>query len=79
MSPVVVKGTGIVDWLAAAGLILPGLLNIKPRLSTIAAVGVVLLMICAGIFHISRGEASQIGVNIIFALLAAFVAWGRRG
>jgi hypothetical protein len=34
-------------------------------------------MISAAVFHISRGEASLIGMNIFFLLLAAFVAWGR--
>jgi hypothetical protein len=34
-------------------------------------------MICASIFHISRGEGSQIGFNVLFAALSAFVAWGR--
>lgn len=69
--------TGIVDVLGAAGLVLPLLLNVKPILTPLAAVGVVLLMITASIFHIVRGEASLIGVNGIFALLAAGVAWGR--
>lgn len=72
-----VKFTGIIDLLAAAGLILPSLLRIQPKLTPIAAVGVIVLMICAGVFHIIRGEASVIGVNIVFAALSAFVAWGR--
>lgn len=76
--PVVVKGTGIIDILAALGLLLPGLLHFKPRITSLAATGIVLLMVCAGIFHIVRGEVSVIGVNIGFALLAIFIAWGRR-
>jgi hypothetical protein len=75
--PVLVKLTGLVDLLGGLGLILPGLLRISPRLTVIAATGVVLLMICASVFHISRGEGNLIGVNVVFALLAAFVAWGR--
>jgi hypothetical protein len=39
--------------------------------------GVIVLMLCAGIYHIARGEASQTGVNIVFAGMAAFVAWSR--
>lgn len=39
--------------------------------------GIVGLMVCASIFHITRGEASLIGVNIIFAVIAGFIAWGR--
>jgi uncharacterized membrane protein YphA (DoxX/SURF4 family) len=71
------KLTGAVDLLGGLGLILPALLRIQPRLTPIAAVGVVVLMICASIFHISRGEGSQIGFNVLFAALSAFVAWGR--
>ncbi len=72
-----VKFTGIIDFLGAFGLILPALLRVKPRLTPTAATGVIALMLCAGIFHIVRGEASQIGVNIVFAAIAAFIAWGR--
>nr|WKN39937.1 DoxX family protein [Tunicatimonas sp. TK19036] len=72
-----VKLTGIVDALGAFGLVLPALLRIKPQLTPLAAVGVIVLMVCASIFHILRGETSQIGVNIVFAIIAAFVAWGR--
>ena len=72
-----VKFTGIVDLLGAFGLILPSLLRIKPQLTPLAAVGIIALMVCASIFHISRGEISQIGVNIVFALMAVFIAWGR--
>lgn len=71
------KFTGIVDVLGALGLILPALLRIRPVLTPLAAAALVVLMLCAGIFHVLRGEASVIGVNIIFALIAAFIAWGR--
>ncbi|MBD2756651.1 DoxX family protein [Spirosoma validum] len=72
-----VRLTGIVDLAGAVGLILPSLLRIQPTLTPIAAVALIVLMLCASIFHIVRGEASVIGVNVVFALLAAFVAWGR--
>jgi len=72
-----VRFTGLVDLLGAAGLVLPALLRIRPALTPIAALGVVALMVCASIFHIVRGEASVIGVNLVFALLAVFIAWGR--
>jgi len=71
------KFTGIVDMLAGFGLVLPTLLRIKPKLTAVAALGVIVLMVCASVFHIMRGEASVIGVNVVFAVLAAFIAWGR--
>jgi uncharacterized membrane protein YphA (DoxX/SURF4 family) len=73
-----VKTTGVLDLLTGIGLILPGLLHIRPVLTVYAAYGTVLLMIVASLFHISRGEASVIGVNAVFAALAVFIAWGRR-
>jgi len=73
-----VKFTGIVDLLGGLGLILPGLLKIKQRLTFFAAIGIIILMIVASIFHISRGEGALIIPNIIFAIMAGFVAWGRK-
>jgi len=72
-----VKFTGIVDLSGALGLILPQLIRFKPKLTPITAICIIVLMICASIFHIRRGEASVIGVNIGFAIIAAFIAWGR--
>lgn len=72
-----VKLTGVADLIGAIGLILPSLLRIRPRLTPIAAIGIILLMISASIFHMARGEITQIGPNIVFAGMAAFVAWGR--
>jgi hypothetical protein len=73
----VVRLLGVLDLVGATGLILPSLLRIKPRLTPWAAVGIMALMACAIIFHVSRGEASVIGVNIVIVVIAAFVAWGR--
>ena len=72
-----VRFTGLVDLLGATGLLLPALLRIQPRLTPIAAIGIVLLMVVASVFHIARGETTSIGFNIVVALLATFVAWGR--
>jgi uncharacterized membrane protein YphA (DoxX/SURF4 family) len=75
-NPMLSKVTGVIDLLAGVGLILPALLRIQPKLTIYAAYGALLLMIAASVFHISRGEGSQIGFNIFVALLAAFIAWG---
>lgn len=69
--------TAILDLVGASGLILPGILRIWPQLTRYAAYGILLLMIIASIFHISRGEAHLIGINVVFAAIAAFIAWGR--
>lgn len=72
-----VRLLGIVDFAGALGLILPVLLRIKPQLTTITAICIIALMICAIIFHVSRGEASVIGGNILAIFIAGFIAWGR--
>ncbi|RYY15159.1 MAG: DoxX family protein [Chitinophagaceae bacterium] len=77
VSETLLRSTGVIDLLGAAGIILPGLLNIKPILTPITAVGIVFLMASALIFHIARGETSGLGVNIFFGLAAVYVAWGR--
>jgi hypothetical protein len=72
-----VKFTGIVDLLAAIGLTVPFLFRYKPGLTSITAICIIVLMVCATIFHIARGETPGIGVNIVVAGIAAFIAWGR--
>ena len=76
-NPGLVKFTGLIDLLGGLGIILPAALKIQPKLTVLAAYGVIALMISASVFHILRGEASLIGMNIFFLILAVFVAWGR--
>ena len=68
---------GILEILAAVGLIIPPLFGILPWLAPIAAVGLVLTMIGAAITHGRRGENQMIGMNMMLLLLAAFVTYGR--
>ncbi|MBL7933453.1 MAG: DoxX family protein, partial [Bacteroidia bacterium] len=59
-----VKFTGVIDLLGGLGLILSGIFNVWPKLTVVAAYGSIALMVSASVFHISRGEGSQIGFNI---------------
>lgn len=77
ISPLLVRLLGLIDLLGALGLILPSLLKIKPQFTIWTAISVVVLMLCAIIFHVSRDEAPVIGFNIFLVILAAFIAWGR--
>jgi hypothetical protein len=72
-----VRILGIVDLVGAAGLVLPELLRIKPKLTAWAALGIITLMLCAIIFHVSRGEGSVVEFNVFCVALAGFVGWGR--
>lgn len=77
VAPVSVTLLGVLDLLGAAGILLPSILRIKVALTGITAICILVLMVCAGIFHMARGEASEIGINVFFAILAAFISWGR--
>jgi uncharacterized membrane protein YphA (DoxX/SURF4 family) len=68
---------GVAELLAAAGLILPGLTGVLPELTTLAALGLVIVMILAIVFHIPRKEYPNIVLNLVLLLMAAFVAYGR--
>jgi uncharacterized membrane protein YphA (DoxX/SURF4 family) len=74
-----VKGIGILELLAAAGLVLPAALDLVPTLTPIAASGVVLLMLGAGATHLRRGELQMLPVNLIIGALALFIAIERFG
>jgi putative oxidoreductase len=72
-----VRLIGISELLGGLGLIVPAATRIKPWLTPLAAAGLVVVMVLALGFHLSRGEVSVLPVNLVLGLLAAFVAWGR--
>ena len=72
-----VRFIGLGEFLAAIGLLLPSVLRIAPQLTYWAATGIAAIMLLAVIFHIARGEAPVIVVNIVIGSIALFVAWGR--
>jgi len=75
--PVLYTVTSVLDILGGLGIVLPSVTRILPRTTVLAAVGVVLLMLSAVIFYLLRGEASEIVANLVLALVAAVIAWGR--
>jgi len=68
---------GVAELLAAVGLTLPGLTRIQPWLVSCAAAGVMVVMICATIFHLMRGEVSSAITTIVLLAMATFVAYMR--
>ena len=68
---------GVCEVLGALGLILPGLLKIKPALTWIAATGLVILMVGAvGITIAGDGIGAAVPAFVV-GVLCAFVAYGR--
>lgn len=69
--------TGIAEILGGLGLILPSLTRVRPELTPLAAVGLIILMIGAMVWHLGREEYPNIAINASNALLLAYVAYGR--
>jgi hypothetical protein len=76
-SPALSTFIGSVELLAVAGLILPGLFRIQPRITIWAAFGLMTVMVLAAGYHVQRAEFSSIGGNVFAFVLSALVAYGR--
>ncbi|MFD5543177.1 DoxX family protein [Streptomyces sp. NPDC127079] len=74
-----VKSLGVLELLAAAGLVLPAVTGVAPVLVPITAVCWTLLMIGAMITHGRRGERAFVVLNLAYLVLALVVAVGRFG
>jgi DoxX-like protein len=68
---------GVAEMLGAIGLILPGLLRIRPGLTPLAAAGLVIIMIGATVITLVTMGAAPALIPLTVGLLAAFVAYGR--
>jgi uncharacterized membrane protein YphA (DoxX/SURF4 family) len=68
---------GVCETLGALGLILPGLLRIRPGLTPLAAAGLVIIMVGATMLNLRGGDLFSTAVTVVVGLLAAFVAYGR--
>jgi len=63
--------------LGAIGVILPGLLRIRPGLTPLAAAGLVIIMIGATVLSLMTGDIATALIPLVVGILAAFVAYGR--
>jgi DoxX-like protein len=73
-----VRFIGACETLGAIGLILPGLLRIRPGLTPLAAAGLVIIMTGATILTPSLvGELAPALLPLVLGILAAFVVYGR--
>ncbi len=80
--PVAIPGwflqfVGVCEVLGGIGLILPGLLHIKPGLTPLAAACLVIIMIGATAVELMGGMVAMALFPLATGLLAAFVAYGR--
>jgi DoxX-like family len=69
---------GVCECLGALGLVLPGLLRIRQRLTPTAAVGLVLIMTGATVITIMGGMPLPAIGPLLLGVIAALIAYGRR-
>ena len=67
----------VAELLGAIGLILPGLLRIKPGLTPLAAAGLAIIMIGATVVTMTYMGVAMALFPLVVGLLLVFVAYGR--
>ena len=72
-----IRFIGVCEVLGGLGLILPGLLRIRPGLTPLAAVGLVIIMIGAVVLTLIGDGVGAAVVPLVTLVLVAFVAYGR--
>ena len=68
---------GVAEVASAIGLTLPGLTRVMPGLVSLAAAGIMVVMISATGYHIVRGENSSAAVTFVLLIMATYVAYQR--
>ena len=68
---------GVAEIAAAVGLTLPGITRIQPSLIVYAAVGIMVVMVSATIWHVVRGEMSSALITLVLLGMATMVAYWR--
>jgi putative oxidoreductase len=64
---------GIAEIAAAIGITLPGIARVMPWLVTWAAVGIMIVMVSATVYHLARSEWSSAVFTFVLLAMAAFV------
>jgi putative oxidoreductase len=76
-SPGLIRFIGVSELAGGLGLILPAALRIRPGLTPLAALGLLIVMVLAAGYHAVRGEWASLPTNLVLGGLAAFIVWGR--
>jgi hypothetical protein len=77
LSGALIHFIGVAEVLGAIGLILPGALRVRTRLTPLAASGLTVIVIGATVLTFEIGGVSKAAPPFVTALLSAFVAYGR--
>ena len=68
---------GVCELLGGLGLILPGLLRIRPGLTPLAAAGLIVIMIGATVATLKNGMLGPAVIPLVVGVLCAFIAYAR--
>lgn len=68
---------GAAEIAGGLGLILPGLTGIRPQLTVWAAVGLMLVMVFAAVWHFGRDEMVNLAGNVFTFAVLGFIVYGR--
>jgi uncharacterized membrane protein YphA (DoxX/SURF4 family) len=68
---------GVAELLGGLGLVFPWLTGIQPKLTPLAAAGLVIIMIGATVLTLMTGEIAMALFPLVVGILCAFVAYGR--
>ena len=71
------RSIGVAEVLGASGLILPGLLGIRPDLTPLAASGLAIIMIGARVVTLAGGTVVLAPIPLVVGVFATFMAYGR--
>ena len=74
-----VKMLGVAEIAAAVGLTVPPAVAVAPILTPVAGIGVIAVLAGAIIIHGRRDEYPNVAVNVVLAVAAALLVWGRFG
>jgi hypothetical protein len=69
---------GVCEVAGALGLVLPGLFRVRQGLTSLAAAGLVIIMVGATIVTVAAGQVAPALIPLAVGVVAAFIAHGRR-
>ena len=78
LSPAFLKFIGVCEVLGALGLVLPGIFRVRLGLTSLAAAGLVIIMLGAVAITVMTQTVPSAIFPLVVGLLAALVATGRR-
>jgi hypothetical protein len=78
LPPLFLKFIGLAEVAGALGLVLPGIVGIGRGLTSLAAAGLVLIMVGATVITLASGQIAAALIPAAVGLLATFIAYKRR-